>query len=96
MKIPQPVKAAVIAMALLGQLGFALAASAPPQEPDESELATHNHYVNKSGLEVHSPSADVAGKIPSGSSAKCRDGTYSFSKHHSGTCSRHGGVAAWE
>jgi len=33
--------------------------------------------------------------IPAGASAKCRDGTYSFSEHHRGTCSHHGGVASW-
>jgi hypothetical protein len=27
--------------------------------------------------------------------ALCRDGTYSDSAHRSGTCSWHGGVAAW-
>ena len=27
--------------------------------------------------------------------ASCRDGTLSFSQHHQGTCSYHGGVAAW-
>ena len=27
--------------------------------------------------------------------AKCRDGTLSYSLHHSGTCSHHGGVAVW-
>jgi hypothetical protein len=32
---------------------------------------------------------------PPGATAQCRDGTYSFSKHHSGTCSSHGGVARW-
>jgi hypothetical protein len=32
---------------------------------------------------------------PSGATALCRDGTYSYSKHHSGTCSYHGGVAKW-
>ena len=32
---------------------------------------------------------------PKGATALCRDGTYSFSKHHSGTCSRHGGVKKW-
>jgi hypothetical protein len=31
-----------------------------------------------------------------GSSAQCRDGSYSHSRHHSGTCSGHGGVAQWE
>jgi len=32
---------------------------------------------------------------PPGATAVCRDGTYSFSQHHSGTCSHHGGVAQW-
>jgi hypothetical protein len=37
----------------------------------------------------------VAGSVPPGASAQCRDGTYSYSQHRSGTCSRHGGVAVW-
>ena len=37
--------------------------------------------------------ADAA--APAGSTAKCKDGTYSKSQHHRGTCSHHGGVAAW-
>ena len=32
---------------------------------------------------------------PPGATAQCRDGTYSYSTHHSGTCSYHGGVAVW-
>lgn len=32
---------------------------------------------------------------PPGATAVCRDGTYSFSTHRSGTCSHHGGVATW-
>lgn len=27
--------------------------------------------------------------------ATCKDGTVSYSKHRSGTCSRHGGVHQW-
>lgn len=38
--------------------------------------------------------ASAAG-APAGASAKCRDGSFSMSKHHSGTCSHHGGVANW-
>jgi len=30
-----------------------------------------------------------------GATARCVDGTYSYSQHRSGTCSHHGGVAAW-
>jgi hypothetical protein len=32
---------------------------------------------------------------PAGSTAKCKDGSYSASKTHSGACSHHGGVANW-
>ncbi len=41
------------------------------------------------------PVAATADSPPPGSTAKCRDGTYSRSQHHSGTCSHHGGVAVW-
>jgi hypothetical protein len=39
--------------------------------------------------------AGAAGPPPPGATARCRDGTYSFSQHRSGTCSYHGGVAQW-
>jgi len=32
---------------------------------------------------------------PTGATALCRDGTLSYSQHHSGTCSNHDGVAVW-
>lgn len=32
---------------------------------------------------------------PPGATAQCRDGSYSYSLHHSGTCSHHRGVAVW-
>lgn len=32
---------------------------------------------------------------PGGATAKCNDGSYSYSATHSGTCSHHGGVAIW-
>lgn len=32
---------------------------------------------------------------PAGATAKCNDGTYSFSQNRQGTCSHHGGVAEW-
>jgi hypothetical protein len=35
------------------------------------------------------------GGPPPGATARCRDGDYSYSTHHSGTCSRHGGVSQW-
>lgn len=64
-------------------------------EPNEADLSSHKHYTNKDGKEVHSPSKSKSGKAPAGASAQCRDGSYSFSTHHRGTCSRHGGVGEW-
>jgi len=52
-----------------------------------------DYYVNVDGRCVHRPIQ--ADRPPAGASAKCRDGTYSFSQHRRGTCSRHGGVASW-
>jgi hypothetical protein len=59
------------------------------------QLSNQKFYVNSSGNTVHSPAYASDNAIPSGASAKCRDGTYSFSEHRRGTCSRHGGVAQW-
>jgi uncharacterized protein YgiM (DUF1202 family) len=33
--------------------------------------------------------------IPSGATAICNDGTYSYSVSHRGACSHHGGVSTW-
>jgi hypothetical protein len=35
------------------------------------------------------------GNTPPGATARCNDGTFSFSQTRSGTCSHHGGVAQW-
>ncbi|HEX9338955.1 MAG TPA: DUF3761 domain-containing protein [Pseudonocardiaceae bacterium] len=52
-----------------------------------------DYYVNSDGNCVHRP--ELAPAAPAGATAKCADGTYSFSQHRSGTCSHHGGVAEW-
>jgi hypothetical protein len=54
---------------------------------------TNGTYVNTAGNTVCSP--EVASSAPSGATAKCGDGTYSFSQSRRGTCSSHGGVATW-
>src|SRR5439155_1779842 len=41
------------------------------------------------------PAVALGASAPPGATARCRDGTYSYSQHHSGTCSHHGGVARW-
>jgi hypothetical protein len=68
---------------------------APASEPSESQLVEHGRYMNKRGESIHSPAHTKDGKAPAGASAQCRDGSYSFSRSHRGTCSGHGGVAAW-
>lgn len=70
---------------------FAYACSAP----NKSDLDNHQTYRNHDGETVHFPAHSRSGKAPDGATARCRDGTWSFSRHRSGTCSRHGGVAAW-
>ena len=50
----------------------------------------NNHYVNSSGHLVHSPSC---GREPLHRTADCHDGSVSYSEHHRGACSYHGGVA---
>jgi len=50
-------------------------------------------YVNVDGVRV--PSPVFRESKPAGASARCRDGSYSFSQHRQGTCSHHGGVAEW-
>jgi uncharacterized protein YraI len=55
---------------------------------------SHGGYVNALGNFVSSPKARIDGP-PAGATARCRDGTYSFSRSRSGTCSNHGGVSRW-
>lgn len=64
-------------------------------QPNEAELLSHKHYKASNGREVHSPARPTQGQVPTGASAQCRDGSYSFSQHRRGTCSHHGGVASW-
>ncbi|MFA5127631.1 MAG: DUF3761 domain-containing protein [Patescibacteria group bacterium] len=63
--------------------------------PDDAVLSNDNHYTNSDGNTVHSPAYTTDNTVPAGATAQCRDGTYSFSQHRSGTCSGHHGVAKW-
>lgn len=65
----------------------------PPPAPPVAPTCTNGSYVNAAGNTVCRP--EVSSSAPSGATAKCGDGTYSFSQSRRGTCSSHGGVAAW-
>jgi hypothetical protein len=58
-------------------------------------LTNNNHYTNVDRNVIHSPATCNDGSVPAGATARCRDGTYSFSQNRRGTCSGHGGVAQW-
>ena len=56
-------------------------AAAPAAPASAAPAATSTESTSKAG------SSDA-----NGATAKCKDGTFSHSKHHSGSCSHHGGV----
>jgi len=85
----------VLSMVLIASFGAHADAPPPTPGPSESQLVEHGSYINKDGIRVHSPAHTKNGEQPVGASAQCRDGSYSFSRHHRGTCSHHGGVSHW-
>lgn len=74
---------AVISAVVFGALAFSAQAS------------DSDYYTNSTGHLVHRPVFTHHHHVPKGASAHCGDGSYSFSQHHRGTCSHHGGVASW-
>jgi hypothetical protein len=72
---------------LIATLLAAFAASAPSHA---AAACRSGYYLNVSHVCVRSP-----GSSASGATARCRDSTYSYSQHASGTCSGHGGVRVW-
>jgi hypothetical protein len=87
---------------VLGLIGLAL--NAPVEARVSHHYVRHaayhsfgpaggRHYRNIDGNAIHGPMQ--ANSRPDGATAHCRDGSWSFSQHHRGTCSHHGGVASW-
>lgn len=76
-----------IALALITALTLASTAAVAHSHHSSS------YYTNVSGHRVHRP--EYSKHAPRGASARCGDGTYSFSEHYQGTCSHHGGVSSW-
>ena len=64
-----------------------------PTRPRAIPATSGRSYVNVDGVRV--PSPVFSDRKPEGATARCGDGSYSFSQHRRGTCSHHGGVAEW-
>lgn len=58
-----------------------------------SHSGSSDYYTARSGHRVHRPVQ--SSHAPSGASAQCGDGSWSFSESRRGTCSHHGGVSRW-
>ena len=89
----------VLAAALLPSL-FAQTPEQPTNQPTQQQqqnskpkCSDSGTYVNSEGQTVKRP--ENCSAIPHGATARCGDGTYSFSRSRRGTCSHHGGVAKW-
>lgn len=61
--------------------------------PEATATSPVKYYTNSKGNTIQSPTQ--YDKQPAGATAQCRDGSYSFSQNHRGTCSHHGGVSRW-
>lgn len=82
----------VLSAALLTQPALARQQPSPDTQGDMIE---QGEYINVDGQTIHRPAHTKSGHAPKGATAKCRDGSFSFSQHHRGTCSGHHGVATW-
>jgi len=79
-----------------GDRSAAAASSAPAAPAAAASSAPAAPAAAKSSTASKSATTEAASNTdPTGATAKCKDGTYSKSQHHSGTCSSHGGVAEW-
>jgi hypothetical protein len=68
--------------------GAATAAAAPAAIPAPAPRASMARAPTGAA-------ANTAAVAPGAATARCKDGTLSYSKHRSGTCAGHGGVAQW-
>jgi len=104
----RPLSVLILTAALCGYSLIPIAYAQTPSTVQTSSTSqnTSNHdtresvkcndngtYVNNQGQKVKRPE-NCSGPPPR-ATAQCRDGTYSFSMNHRGTCSHHGGVAKW-
>jgi len=98
-----------VAIASLIALAWSFAVPVSADTPDTGKTVTckdgstskggQGACSHHGGVQQGGASGDAheqnAGKAPDKPTAKCKDGTLSYSKQHSGACSHHGGVAEW-
>ena len=90
---------------VLALIGLAWPQAQPKPAPSLAQQATApatspgacaaDYYRNSSGVCIHRPVRTQDSAVPQRATARCRDGSYSFSQHRQGTCSHHGGVTRW-
>jgi len=84
---PAPASAPVAATARCRAANGAFAKCPAPVAPPMASVRTAGAAARN---------ATAVAPLPAGAvTARCRDGSMSRSQHRSGSCSRHGGVAAW-
>ncbi len=71
----------------------AAAAAAPAAAATVAAPAAKVEKAATKTAEAKAPTVTASATDPTGATAKCKDGTFSHSKHHGGSCSNHGGVA---
>src|SRR6185312_7678602 len=58
-------------------------------------FATTQHHHSHHRTSTTSARTKKRAQVRTKPTAVCTDGTYSYSAHHRGTCSHHGGVKTW-
>lgn len=76
-----------------GKVGYVCSKYISDMQPVAKPQSAVTSYTNSYGNRIQSPTPYPS--RPTGATALCRDGTYSFSQSRRGTCSHHGGVAKW-
>jgi hypothetical protein len=71
------------------------AAAAPPAAEPKSGAPSPSSVQGRSAPPSPRPGSSGAPAPAGKATAMCKDGSTSFSTHHSGACSHHGGVAQW-
>jgi hypothetical protein len=62
---------------------------------NSNEITVPPAPEKESVSEKPKPEAPPVQTNPGGATARCRDGSFSYSQNRRGTCSHHGGVAEW-